>query len=68
MLYNTINVKYWQQDDNKCQFWGGGFAVIMITSIFSTTYDNIGLAQKLHYFWSPIKKHLLVKGYKSHQE
>lgn len=50
MLYNTINVKYWQQDDNKCQFGWVGFADIMITSIFSTTYENIGLAQKLHYF------------------
>jgi len=50
MQYKTNNVKYWQQGDNKCQFRLGRFADIMITSIFSTTYDNIGLAQKLQYF------------------
>ena len=50
MRYNAIDVKYWQQGDNKCQSRLRGFADIIITSIFSTTYDNIGLAQKLQYF------------------
>jgi hypothetical protein len=55
MWYNTIDVKYWQRSDNKCQFRLRGFTSSEITSLISTTYSGIGLAQKLHYFLSPIK-------------
>ena len=55
MRYKTINGKYRQQCDKKCQFRLGDFTEIIIKTIKSITYDNIGLAQKLQYFWSPIK-------------
>jgi hypothetical protein len=55
MRCKTISVNYWVHDDNNCQIGAWKTERIKIKSLFIDTYDNIGLAQKLQYFWSPIK-------------
>ena len=55
MRYRTLNVNYWQQGDNKCQFRLGKKAGMILNRLFTYTYVISGLAQKLQYFCSPIK-------------
>jgi len=55
MWYKIGNVKYWQQSDNKCQYGTEIICGIILSSLFSYVYEYNGLAQKLHYFCSPIK-------------
>jgi len=55
MRYRALNVIYRQQGDNKCQFGPGGNPGMIINRLFSYAYVIDSLAQKLHYFWSPIK-------------
>ena len=55
MRYRALNVNYWQQGDNKCQYWLGEKARIILTLLIAGTYAIYSLAQKLQYFCSPIK-------------
>jgi hypothetical protein len=50
MRSKAINVKYWFFGDKKCHFGVKMNKKIMLKSLFSYIYDNIGLAQKLQYF------------------
>jgi hypothetical protein len=55
MRYRVLNVNYWQQGDKKCHFELRENIGIIIIRLISYTYVIAGLAQKLHYFCSPIK-------------
>jgi hypothetical protein len=65
---NAPDVKYWHWNNNKWQFRLRRFAEGSTNPLISATYSSVSLAQKLHYFLSPIKKHLLVTRNKNHQE
>lgn len=62
------NVKYWQSYDNKCQWRPGEKDLLYLNYLFLMSYIIMHLAQKLLRILSPIKKHLLVKENKNHQE
>ena len=55
MRYWAAYVNYWQQSDNKCQFKRITRTEMTLNLLITYTYAIIGLAQKLHYFCSPIK-------------
>jgi hypothetical protein len=55
MRYRVVYVNYWQQGDNKCQFGWINKAGMILNRLITYTYAIFGLAQKLHYFCSPIK-------------
>jgi hypothetical protein len=56
MLYNVFYVNYWLHCDNNCQFAWAIKAEYILNRFISYAYAINGLAQKLQYFCSPIKK------------